>query len=785
MSAKRISATSILLAFTLIASFLAALFPQTISPQSVQAATTVTVYTAVGTTNWTCPTGVTSVEVLVVGGGGAGGGSTVSLQCGGGGGAGGVRYNASYPVSAGTSYTVTVGAGGTGSTGMDNGDDSVFGTITATGGGAGGDRNHAGNNGGSGGGGGLATTTEYAGGSGNTPSTSPSQGNSGARSFYDSQCDLFIWEPCFGCCYWRSGGGGGGAGAAGTEGTKTVAPNGGAGVSTYSDLLILANVGQDIGGVHWIGGGGGGGTAAASPQSSGGNGGGGGGGDFDTGSCIKDGCDATPNTGGGGGGAYSGGSNQVGGDGGSGVVIIRYASLTISAGSGGTITTPAAGAGTYGYSYNKVVDIAASPNSCYAFVNWTGTGVDAGKVANANSASTTITMTDNYSVQANFAITVKTVTYSAGSGGTVNGSWPQNVNCGSDGPWVLATANPSYFFVNWSDSSTTNPRHETNVTSNLSYTANFVANSAPTITSVTLQESGKTGNVGAMAPQTAYVVEIVAGDADTINDINQIDIWIFRDDNAGDDGAPAGAWDADHEAIYRWAKSGSTWSMQNSSATTTWSITTGSCDTPGNMAATSGEWNLYFTVGKLAQESDGSAAEWDVKVTVTDSVAQTVSSTIYSKSMGSYAALSLSAATIDFGSIALGGTAAIQTPVAHYVTLISIANDTFALGSKSSTPWTNGASNANLDVDGSPAATYFSLTQDNAGDGSGHPTTPQYVTTSTVTITDLGSVSRTSTAAGASESTTDTNMYMDCILGASGLKVVTYSGTITFTITNN
>jgi hypothetical protein len=225
--------------------------------------------------------------------------------------------------------------------------------------------------------------------------------------------------------------------------------------------------------------------------------------------------------------------------------------------------------------------------------------------------------------------------------------------------------------------------------------------------------------------------------------------------------------------------------MQNSSATTTWSITTGSCDTPGNMAATSGEWNLYFTVGKLAQEADGTSAEWDIKVTVTDSVSNTVSSTIYSKSMGAYSSLSLSSSTISFGSIALGGTAAIQTPADHYVTLIAISNDTFALGSKSSYPWTNGDDSATLDTDGSPGAGYFSLTQDDAGDVSGHPSTPQYVTTATADITGLGSIGRTSTIAGASEGTTNTNIYMDCILGTSGLKVLTYSGTITFTITNN
>jgi hypothetical protein len=58
---------------------------------------------------WTCPTGVTEVEYLVIAGGGAGGGS--SDGAGGGGGAGGYRTGTGHSVTAGTTYTVTVGAG--------------------------------------------------------------------------------------------------------------------------------------------------------------------------------------------------------------------------------------------------------------------------------------------------------------------------------------------------------------------------------------------------------------------------------------------------------------------------------------------------------------------------------------------------------------------------------------------------------------------------------------------------------------------------------------------------
>lgn len=138
------------------------------------------------------PAGSDSVEYLVVAGGGGNGGA------GGGGGAGGFRASsgttvggcytagpaplvgcvASIPVTASTTYPVTVGAGG-GSGGPacqpgTQGSPSVFSTITSTGGGAGGGRGNGGGSGGSGGGGGDYGSTS--GGAGNSPPVSPPQG---------------------------------------------------------------------------------------------------------------------------------------------------------------------------------------------------------------------------------------------------------------------------------------------------------------------------------------------------------------------------------------------------------------------------------------------------------------------------------------------------------------------------------------------------------------------------------------------------------------------------------
>ena len=97
--------------------------------------------TTPGTTSWTVPAGVTSIDYLVVAGGGGGGGSN-SWQCAGGG-AGGYRTG-TLEVIAGSSHTITVGAGGAGGIHNtdqgrgQNGGNSVFSTITSSGGGGGG-----------------------------------------------------------------------------------------------------------------------------------------------------------------------------------------------------------------------------------------------------------------------------------------------------------------------------------------------------------------------------------------------------------------------------------------------------------------------------------------------------------------------------------------------------------------------------------------------------------------------------------------------------------------------
>ena len=274
-----------------------------------------------------------SVDFLVIAGGGGGAQSINGAAPGSAGGAGGYRNSyasetsggggsseASLTFNVGTVYTITVGAGGAGTSRNNGVDSSISGTglttITSVGGGYGGG-NYAegvyeGSSGGSGGG--SYVVASPAAGTAN-------QGYAGGAGTGGG-----------------AGDGGGGASAVGGNSSGTTAGNGGNGLAS------------SITGSSVSRGGGGGGAGDVSAIGTGGTGGGG-----DGGGGVSDNIPAsngTANTGGGGGGALRGAASPAGtkngGNGGSGVVILRMpdadysgtttGSPTVATGVGGTDT---------------------------------------------------------------------------------------------------------------------------------------------------------------------------------------------------------------------------------------------------------------------------------------------------------------------------------------------------------------------------------------------------------------------------------------------------------------
>jgi hypothetical protein len=238
-------------------------------------------------------------DYFVLAGGGGGGYATAAYGTGGGGG-GGFRNSYDTPLVApagltvisGTSYPITVGAGGAAGPSSNpragnSGTPSVFSTITSTGGGGGaGPPGNPGTPGGSGGGGAYDATGF---GTGNTPPVSPPQGNSGQAGQGAS----------------GRGEGGGGAGSVGNSGSGNTGGPGGSGLATSISGTPTTK-----------GAGGPGGSYVNSPAGGG---------------------SQPANSGNGGGGT---GCNRSAADGGSGIVVIRYATASAPpATSGGTKTT--------------------------------------------------------------------------------------------------------------------------------------------------------------------------------------------------------------------------------------------------------------------------------------------------------------------------------------------------------------------------------------------------------------------------------------------------------------
>lgn len=231
------------------------------------------------------PTSSVNADILVVAGGG---GSYTSPGGGGsgGGGAGGLLGFTSQSLTP-SSYTVTVGAGGTDA----NGSNSQFGSLTAAvGGGRGGAADTIGSVGGSGGGTGFRTPA------------GPAAGTSGQGYAGGNTSGSY---PNF------NSGGGGGAGAAGGTG-NTNGGAGGVGSNAYSAWATATSTGHSG---YYAGGGGGMIWYPSGSPGAGGTGGGGTGASTSTGT----GSNGLANTGGG-----AGGSAQTATSGGSGIVIVRY-----------------------------------------------------------------------------------------------------------------------------------------------------------------------------------------------------------------------------------------------------------------------------------------------------------------------------------------------------------------------------------------------------------------------------------------------------------------------------
>ncbi|HBI14744.1 MAG TPA: hypothetical protein DDY20_04415 [Desulfobulbaceae bacterium] len=111
--------------------------------------------------------------------------------------------------------------------------------------------------------------------------------------------------------------------------------------------------------------------------------------------------------------------------------------------------------------------------------------------------SSSASLDGDKTVTATFTLNQYILTYTAGDHGSISGTTPQTVDHGSDGTAVTAVPDANYHFVQWSDGSTANPRTDTDVTGDITVTANFAIN-VYTLT----YTAGANGSITGTSPQT-------------------------------------------------------------------------------------------------------------------------------------------------------------------------------------------------------------------------------------------------------------------------------------------
>jgi len=218
--------------------------------------------------------------------------------------------------------------------------------------------------------------------------------------------------------------------------------------------------------------------------------------------------------------------------------LIEY-ELTISSTAGGSVTVP--GEGVLEYEEETVVDLVAVADDCYEFIGWTG---DVEDIDDPLSATTTITMNDDYSVTANFERIEYDLIISSTSGGAVTdpgeGTYLRDAGTVVD---LVAVADDYYEFIGWTGDveDIDDPLSATTtitVNDNCSITANFEFKVDPMIAAggyhtVGLKSNGTVVAAGSNASGQC--------DVDDWEDIIQVTAGVYHTVGLKDDGTVVAA----------------------------------------------------------------------------------------------------------------------------------------------------------------------------------------------------------------------------------------------------
>ena len=154
--------------------------------------------------------------------------------------------------------------------------------------------------------------------------------------------------------------------------------------------------------------------------------------------------------------------------------------------------------------------VTAIPNPFWRFVRWSDGVTDNPR------RDTRVRL--SFTVTPEMELVKHTVTYDAGTGGSISGPSPQSITHGHHSTTVTAVANTGYVFTKWSDNSTDNPRRDYNILGDISVTAQF----EPEVFTLTYVASGPgsiNGTFTTVTQQVAY-----GEDATTVTAVPNVEV---------------------------------------------------------------------------------------------------------------------------------------------------------------------------------------------------------------------------------------------------------------------
>ena len=300
-----------------------------------------------------------------------------------------------------------------------------------------------------------------------------------------------------------------------------------------------------------------------------------------------------------------------------------------------------------------------------------------------------------------------------------------------------------------------------------------VENTPPSILAAELYESDEQTFTTQITPQTEYALKITVSDSNTLQDISEITVIIFYDTDSNGVGIPPSTDSPQQRATYTWTPSGG-WRLTGPLGSS-WTINGTGSRQPTDLTAITGDWWLHFTPAKTAHEAGGTT-DWDITIKVKDSSGATAEIGKYGYAMNWYGEITANAAQFSFGTVSPG----IQnkpiekvdgTPTDHIAVTVT-ANGNYRILVKADSTWTTPEGyQATLDIDNMLDDGEFELyTSVN-----GTPTTK--VVSSSTTVQGWDGLTGPTSEAGSQHTS-----YWWITLAPDGLMVGTYTGTITYVL---